>query len=311
MNLVDRATSRRQCKQRPPAATAPPSIATYTTTTTYLTTASHTTSPPAALNSRPPSPPQTPTMVSTRSSSSRADSAGPDGASPTASPTKATRAAAKRSTPSSSTAVARRSDTTSAKAAAAGRWAHTPTAFTLLWMAVSLPLVVWDTIYVLGRPHTMEGGWLHWPLWVPYKLYGEVDHVYGWKAFNARNGFTAAQGFLNAIETAMYLAYIAAWLAARRRNAEGRLEGRDAAVAVLVGFSAAVMTLSKTVLYCRDNLSHVLGRDECADSRRRDERVLQRLRQHRPQHHHRPHPPLDYSQVRATLHPLSCLPARS
>lgn len=248
-------------------------------------------------------------MVSTRSSSSRADSAGPDGASPTASPTKATRA--KRSTPSSSTAVARRSDTTSAKATAAGRWAHTPTAFTLLWMAVSLPLVVWDTIYVLGRPHTMEGGWLHWPLWVPYKLYGEVDHVYGWKAFNARNGFTAAQGFLNAIETAMYLAYIAAWLAARRRNAEGRLEGRDAAVAVLVGFSAAVMTLSKTVLYCRDNLSHVLGRNECADSRRRDERVLQRLRQHRPQHHHRPHPPLDYSQVRATLHPLSCLPARS
>ncbi|UNI13847.1 hypothetical protein JDV02_000546 [Purpureocillium takamizusanense] len=209
-------------------------------------------------------------MVSTRSSSSRADSAGPDSASPTASPTKSTtRAAAKRSTPSSSTssstttAVSRRSGNTSARAAAAGRWAHTPTAFTLLWMTVSLPLVVWDTIYVLGRPHTMEGGWLHWPLWVPYKLYGEVDHVYGWKAVHAGSGFTAAQGFLNAVETAMYLAYVVAWWAARRRNAEGRLEGRDAAVAVLVGFSAAVMTLSKTVLYWMneyysgfDNIGH-------------------------------------------------------
>ncbi|KAJ6446791.1 C6 transcription factor [Purpureocillium lavendulum] len=210
------------------------------------------------------------TMVSTRSSSSRADSVGPDSASPPSAtattPTKSTRS---RRTPaaaassSSSTTIARRSDTTSAKAAAAGRWAHTPTSFTLLWMAVSLPLVVWDTVYVLGRPHTMEGGWLHWPLWVPYKLYGEVDHVYGWKAVHARNGFTAAQGFLNAIETAMYVAYVAAWWAARRRNAEGRLEGRDGALAVLVGFSAAVMTLSKTVLYWMneyysgfDNIGH-------------------------------------------------------
>lgn len=37
-------------------------------------------------------------------------------------------------------------------------WYHAPDRATLLWFAISLPLVIWDSIYVLGRPHTMEGG---------------------------------------------------------------------------------------------------------------------------------------------------------
>ena len=183
-------------------------------------------------------------MVSTRASSFRADSAGPESSSP--SPTKPTRA--KRTT---STAVARRSR--------ASGWSHTPNRATLFWMAISLPLVAWDTVYVLGRPHTMEGGAVHWPLWVPYKLYGQVDHVYGWKAFNARNGFTAAQAFLNLVESVMYIAYL--WLYFVRGKPTGTsgvearaVSGRAGAAAVLIGFSAAVMTLSKTVLYCRCHL---------------------------------------------------------
>lgn len=125
-------------------------------------------------------------------------------------------------------------------------------------MAVSLPLVIWDTLYVLLRPLTMEGGSLYWPLWVPYRLYGQIDHVYGWVAYNARDGFTAAQGSLNAIETAMYLFYL--YEVSRANSAAGAgtslwdgskvLTGRAGAKAVLVGFSAAVMTFSKTVLYC-------------------------------------------------------------
>ncbi|RYP21245.1 hypothetical protein DL765_002384 [Monosporascus sp. GIB2] len=143
-------------------------------------------------------------------------------------------------------------------------WAHAPSRATLLWFAVSLPLVVWDSLYVLLRPLTMEGGALHWPLWVPYRLYGEIDHVYGWKAFRARSGFTAAQGSLNVAETALYLAYL--WIYFARRQVRGEeagkgaavgsgsratkvLSGRPAAVAVLLAFSGAVMTLSKTVLY--------------------------------------------------------------
>ncbi|KAJ4294958.1 hypothetical protein N0V88_005198 [Collariella sp. IMI 366227] len=45
-------------------------------------------------------------------------------------------------------------------------WSHTPTTPVLLWLAISLPLVAWDTGYMLMRPHTMPGGSLHWPLWV-------------------------------------------------------------------------------------------------------------------------------------------------
>jgi len=135
-----------------------------------------------------------------------------------------------------------------APAAAAAAWRHSPSNITLLWMAISLPLVIWDTIYVLNRPLTMEGGWMHWPLWVPYQLYGEIDYVYGWPAVKNNDGFTSAQGLLNAIETAMYLAYL--WVVFKRGDQGKRVvSGREGATAVLIGFSAAVMTLSKTVLY--------------------------------------------------------------
>lgn len=136
------------------------------------------------------------------------------------------------------------------------RWLHAPDRTTMFWFAVSLPLVIWDSVYVLGRPHTMEGGALFWPLYVPYKLYGEVDHVYGWKSYHARNGFTAAQGSLNVVETAMYLGYLWLWLTRAREvtvagcGATKALSGRPAAIAVLLAFTAAVMTVSKTVLYC-------------------------------------------------------------
>ncbi|KAI1755500.1 hypothetical protein F4782DRAFT_407188 [Xylaria castorea] len=147
---------------------------------------------------------------------------------------------------------------------AAGSYTHAPSAFTLFWLAISLPLVVWDCGYVLLRPRTMLGGDLHWPLWAPYALYGEVDHVYGFKAFNANNGFTGAQGFLNALETALYLYYAFAYYQnAVSVGGKKVIVGRQAAIIVLVAFSAAVMTLSKTVLYwlCEyfsgfDNIGH-------------------------------------------------------
>lgn len=149
-----------------------------------------------------------------------------------------------------------------------GPWAHTPSNLSILWLAVSLPLVAWDTGYVMLRPHSMPGGSLHWPLWVPYELYGRVDYIYGWKAFNEKNGFTAAQGLLNFVETSMYLYYLYILFAyGRPSTAQGRgapktakvgvlgqqryVDGQMGALAVLVGFSAAIMTVSKTVLYCK------------------------------------------------------------
>ena len=38
----------------------------------------------------------------------------------------------------------------------------------------------------------MEGGDLFF-LWKPYKLYGEIDHMYGMPAFLAKNGFTSGK----------------------------------------------------------------------------------------------------------------------
>lgn len=189
-------------------------------------------------------------MVSTRSSS-RADSAGPE-PTPTSTSTPSTPTPATRKRKPATSAP---STTTRRRAHRASAFEHTPTFWTLLWMAVSLPLVIWDTGYVLGRPHTMEGGAAHWPLWLPYKLYGEVDHIYGWKAFHANNGFTAAQGLLNVVETLMYAVYLWLWYSRGEATAHGRVvTGRPGALAVLIGFSAAVMTLSKTFLYCKWSL---------------------------------------------------------
>jgi hypothetical protein len=148
-----------------------------------------------------------------------------------------------------------------------GKWAHTPSNLTLIWLMISLPLVIWDTGYVLLRPHSMPGGWLHWPIWSPYGLYGKVDYIYGWKAFDAHNGFTAAQGLLNLIETIVYLYYLyILYTYGTPSPAPGRgapksakvgflgeqryLTGKMAGVAVMVLYSGAMMTLSKTVLYC-------------------------------------------------------------
>lgn len=165
-------------------------------------------------------------------------------------PSKPRRAATPSSRPSSRAAAS--------EGGGAGGWSHRPSRLTLLWLAVSLPLVAWDTGYVLGRPHTMPGGSLHWPLWVPYELYGRVDHVYGFKAWNARMGFTAAQGTLNVVESLLYAVYWGLWW--RNKKGDGRVDGRAGALAVLVGFAASVMTLSKTVLYCEfDLIQHNLA----------------------------------------------------
>jgi hypothetical protein len=113
----------------------------------------------------------------------------------------------------------------------------------------------------------MPGGWLHKPIWSPYELYGKVDYIYGWKAYKEHNGFTAAQGLLNLIESLVYIYYLyILYTYGKPSPAPGRgaprpskvgflgeqryLTGKMAGVAVLVLYSGAMMTLSKTVLYC-------------------------------------------------------------
>ncbi|KFZ08993.1 hypothetical protein V502_09008 [Pseudogymnoascus sp. VKM F-4520 (FW-2644)] len=143
-------------------------------------------------------------------------------------------------------------------------WAHSPSNLVLVWLAVSLPLVLWDAGYVLLRPHSMPGGKYHWPLWVPYELYGRTDYIYGWKAYNEKNGFTAAQTVMNLIETVGYVTYLGLILKFGKQSvAHGRgapknagwlgqersLTGDKAAYAALVAYSSAILTVAKTMLY--------------------------------------------------------------
>lgn len=94
----------------------------------------------------------------------------------------------------------------------------------------------------------MPGGRFHSPFWTPYALYGTIDHIYGEKAWEERNGFTAAQASLNTLETVGYVGYL--WVVWRLGEGEGRSVGGGwAGVACLVGFALSVMTVSKTVLY--------------------------------------------------------------
>jgi len=146
------------------------------------------------------------------------------------------------------------------------KWIHNSSNLVAVWLFTSIPLVIWDTGYVMLRPLTMPGGSLHWPLYVPYDLYGRVDYIYGWKAFNEHNGFTSAQGLLNIIESLMYGYYLYILYAyGKQSKAHGRgtpkastvgflgqrrfVDGQMGAKAVLVAYSAALMTVSKTVLY--------------------------------------------------------------
>lgn len=151
-------------------------------------------------------------------------------------------------------------------------WVHVPSSLTLVWLAVSLPLVIWDFTYMFLRPHSMPGGAYHWPLWVPYELYGRIDYVYGWKAYDAQSGFSGAQSFLNIVETLMYLYYVYIWYTQGKvvptNGTRKVLTGRAAGEAVAVGFAAACMTVSKTVLYwlCEwfsnyENIGHNTARD--------------------------------------------------
>lgn len=148
-------------------------------------------------------------------------------------------------------------------------WCHTTSNITILWLAISLPLVLWDTLYILLRPHTMAGGALQWPIWKPYEIYASIDYVYGWPGWDSNDGFGGAQGALNAVETVLYGLYVmviyyhsvpaatgtgldvkseglGAWLSGGRK-----VPGKNGNRALLIGFTAAVMTLSKTLLYCK------------------------------------------------------------
>lgn len=114
----------------------------------------------------------------------------------------------------------------------------------------------------------MPGGKLY-SIWKPYGWYGEVDRYYGFKAFNAGMGWTAAQTWFNVIETFAYVVYLyivytygeqedrqgagapdKSLMGQFRALSESRtVYGKFATYSVFLAYSAASLTFWKTVLY--------------------------------------------------------------
>lgn len=113
-------------------------------------------------------------------------------------------------------------------------------------MFLTTLIVSWDAGYCFMRPRSLPGGDLSW-IWKPYNdfPYGEIDYLYGWKAFNEKDGFTAAQALLNVVEILLAIGY----LYLRHISPRNKPFQKYHAVAPLVGFAGAIMTASKTILY--------------------------------------------------------------
>ncbi|KAF1852153.1 uncharacterized protein K460DRAFT_392277 [Cucurbitaria berberidis CBS 394.84] len=135
---------------------------------------------------------------------------------------------------------------------------HTPHLPLLLWTLFTLPLTIWDTAYILLRPHSFPGGKWHAPFFLSMEPWASTDHLYGPEAWGASEGFTAAQAVVNVLEVGMYTGYVwGVWRGgglgggARWRIGKRRIQGKMAAGAVVLGFAAGVVTATKTGLYCR------------------------------------------------------------
>jgi hypothetical protein len=101
------------------------------------------------------------------------------------------------------------------------------------WLVIQLVVVSWDLSYVLLRPWSMSV-WL----WSPYKLYSQIDYVYGIHPLTKEfNPFCAAQSWLNVVENIFYAIGLYFY----------RFKG-DQNLGYLIWFGTLVATFAKTVL---------------------------------------------------------------
>ncbi|KAG6820872.1 hypothetical protein H0H93_010216 [Arthromyces matolae] len=105
------------------------------------------------------------------------------------------------------------------------------------------------------RPRSMVGGDLHW-IWKPYELYEKVDYVYGVKAYENGEGFAGAAGITNTLirhSFTLLNAYLKAVLNVLEISMNliylFLVYIKVSDVAPLFGYTGAVMTLAKTILY--------------------------------------------------------------
>ena len=107
--------------------------------------------------------------------------------------------------------------------------------FIKVWLLVSSLIVSWDCGFVLLRPATLPGGFLH-AYWFPYAKYIEVDTLY--KDLNDR--FVYFQSCLNCIEILMSLTSL---LILQKKGLKWQIIG------AFLAFTVSAFTFWKTFFY--------------------------------------------------------------
>jgi hypothetical protein len=135
--------------------------------------------------------------------------------------------------------------------------AYYHTGVELVWVFVSPLVVLWDVAYVLLRPHSMPGGPIHRPLWIPYEIYGRVDYLYGIPGLERGDGLVAAFAVINFLESTLYL--WCAWKLFSESKIsqydegawfqERYIEGCMGNKVLLVMFATSLTVCTKTILY--------------------------------------------------------------
>lgn len=101
----------------------------------------------------------------------------------------------------------------------------------LVWFLVTIPIMLWDGLFILCRPASLPGGALDW-IWGAYRPYLAVDLRYA----NPQNTLVVAFAWANLLE--MLLSIVVCI-----RHVQHRSD------AWLWAFTVALITLTKTFLY--------------------------------------------------------------
>ncbi|KAF2466905.1 uncharacterized protein BDR25DRAFT_305769 [Lindgomyces ingoldianus] len=131
-------------------------------------------------------------------------------------------------------------------------WAHTTRLPILIWCLWAFPFTIWDTLYLLLRPHSLPGQKWHDSYFSHvFAIWASVDHIYGEEGWRNKSGFVLAQSAINVTEATLYMVYI--WIILRSGSqisaSKWRIGGRTGAWAVLVGEVAGCVTATKTAMY--------------------------------------------------------------
>jgi len=134
-------------------------------------------------------------------------------------------------------------------------WTHIPRLPVLIWCLWIFPFTVWDTLYLLLRPHSLPGGKWNEPYFgSTFNTWASVDQIYGAKGWREKDGWVLAQSAMNTLEAGLCVIYVwmvssygigSFWAKTMGRRAGGR--------ACLVGFAAGIVTWVKTAMYCKLN----------------------------------------------------------